>query len=61
MVRKLLRYKTDEFIKEFAELQDSLVEIYFDIEDPKDFQKINEVLKQAMAKIANIKTYHYEF
>jgi hypothetical protein len=50
VIRKSLKYNTDQFKKEFAELQNSLVEIYFDVEDQKDFQKINEVLKQAGAK-----------
>lgn len=50
MIRKLLKYNTDQFKKEFPELQNSPVEIYFDAENQKDFQKISEILLQAGAK-----------
>jgi len=48
--RKLLKYNTDPFKKEIPELQNSIVEIYLDAENQKDFQKIVEVLKQTGAK-----------
>jgi hypothetical protein len=48
--RKLLKYSTDQFKREFPELQNSNVEIYLDAENQKDLQKISEVLKQAGAK-----------
>ena len=50
MPRKLLKYNTDQFKKDFPELQNSIVEIYMDAENQKDFQKIGEVLKQAGPK-----------
>lgn len=50
MARKLLKYDTDTFKKELPELQNSLVEIYFDVENLRDFQEITEVLKQAGSK-----------
>lgn len=50
MPRKLLKYNTDPFKKEIPELQNSIVEIYLDAENQKDFQKIVEVLKQTGAK-----------
>jgi hypothetical protein len=48
--RKLFKYPTDQFKKEIPELQSSMVEIYLDAENQKDFQKIVDVLKQAGAK-----------
>ena len=50
MPRKLFPYPTDQFKKEFPELQNSIVEIYLDAENQKDFQKIVKILKQAGPK-----------
>lgn len=47
MARKINKLNTEPFKRELPELQNSLVEIYFDIENQKNFRKIAEVLKQA--------------
>ncbi len=50
MPRKFFKYPTDQFKNEIPELQSSMVEIYLDAENQKDFQKIVDVFKQAGAK-----------
>lgn len=50
MARKVNKYNTELFKRALPELQNSMVEIYFDAENPKNFQEIAEVLKQAGSK-----------
>ena len=50
MARKVNKYNTELFKKALPELQNSMVEIYFDAENPKNFQEIAEVLTQAGEK-----------
>lgn len=50
MVRKVNKYNTELFKKALPELQNSMVEVYIDVENPKNFQEIAEVLKQAGSK-----------
>jgi hypothetical protein len=50
VVRKVNKYNTELFKKALPELQNSMVEVYIDVENPKNFQEIAEVLKQAGSK-----------
>ena len=50
MARKVNKYNTELFKKALPELQNSMVEVYIDAENPKNFQEIAEVLKQAGSK-----------
>lgn len=50
MARKVNKYNTETFKKALPELQNSVVEIYFDVENPKNLQKIADVLTQAGEK-----------
>ena len=47
MARKVNKYNTETFKRALPELQNSLVEVYIDAENPKSFQEIADVLKQA--------------
>lgn len=50
MARKYVKYNTGKFKKELPELQNSKVDIYFDVENVKNYKEIAEVLKQAGEK-----------
>ena len=50
MARKVNKYNTETFKRALPELQNSMVEVYIDSENPKNFQEIAEVLKQAGSK-----------
>jgi len=50
VARKVNKYNTEAFKRALPELQNSLVEIYIDAENPKKFQEIATVLMQAGAK-----------
>lgn len=50
MARKINKYNTELFKKALPELRNSTVEVYIDAENPKKFQEIAEVLKQAGSK-----------
>ncbi len=50
MVRKYVKYNTKPLKDAISELQNSIVEIYFDAENPKIYQEISDVLNQAGAK-----------
>lgn len=50
MARKVNKYNTELFKRSLPELQNSMVEIYFDAENSKNFEEIAEVLKQAGEK-----------
>ena len=50
MARKINKYNTELFKKALPELQNSMVEVYIDVENPKNFQEIAEVLRQAGEK-----------
>lgn len=50
MARKVNKFNTETFKKALPELQNSMVEVYIDAENPKNFQEIAEVLKQAGPK-----------
>jgi hypothetical protein len=50
VARKVNKYNTEAFKKALPELQNSMVEIYFDAENPKNFQEIARVLQQAGEK-----------
>ena len=50
MARKVNKYNTEAFKKALPELQNSMVEVYIDTENPKNFKEIAEVLKQAGPK-----------
>jgi hypothetical protein len=50
VARKVNKYNTELFKKALPELQNSMVEVYIDTENPKNFQEIAEVLKQAGSK-----------
>jgi len=50
VARKVNKFNTETFKKALPELQNSMVEVYIDAENPKNFQEIAEVLKQAGPK-----------
>jgi hypothetical protein len=50
VARKVNKYNTELFKKALPELRNSTVEVYIDAENPKKFQEIAEVLKQAGSK-----------
>jgi len=50
VARKINKYNTELFKKALPELRSSTVEVYIDAENPKKFQEIAEVLKQAGSK-----------
>jgi len=50
VARKVNKYNTDLFKRALPELQNSMVEIYFDAENGKNFQEIAAVFRQAGAK-----------
>jgi hypothetical protein len=50
VARKVNKYNTETFKRALPELQNSMVEVYIDSENPKNFQEIAEVLKQAGSK-----------
>lgn len=50
MARKHVKYNTESLKDAIPELQNSIVEIYFDAENQKNFQEIADVLNQAGAK-----------
>jgi hypothetical protein len=50
VARKINKYNTELFKKALPELRNSTVEVYIDAENPKKFQEIAEVLKQAGSK-----------
>ncbi len=50
MARKVNKYNTETFKRALPELQNSMVEIYLDAENPKKFREIADVLNQAGGK-----------
>lgn len=50
MARKVNKLDTETFKRALPELQNSMVEVYIDAENQKNFQEIAEVLKQAGSK-----------
>lgn len=50
MSRKYLKYDTKKFKEEFPEIANSKVEIYFDIENDKNYRDIIRVLENAGSK-----------
>ena len=50
MARKWVKYDTTKFKKEIPELTSSNVEIYFDVENGKNYKEILEILELAGSK-----------
>ena len=50
MIRKYQKYDTEKLTKEIPDLRNSKVEIYFDIENEKNFHEIIQVLEKAGSK-----------
>ena len=50
MIRKYLKYDTNKFKEELPEIANSKVEIYFDIENDKNYRDIIKVLENAGPK-----------
>lgn len=50
MARKVNKFNTETFKRALPELQNSMVEVYIDAENQKNFQEIADVLNQAGGK-----------
>lgn len=50
MARKVNKFNTETFKRALPELQNSMVEVYIDVENQKNFQEIADVLNQAGGK-----------
>lgn len=50
MARKVNKYDTETFKRALPELLNSMVEIYIDVENPKKFREIADILNQAGGK-----------